>query len=209
MDARCAPPWILCFHAPDQFADFADHLWSPGLPGSPPPKQTKAGTMPGHNGFRFNDDENISPAGMYAPQRRPKEPVHASEPGSRLLSLENDELLPQSSGFQCEPVARHEECTDVREDRNGERTHRSDSSRAAFDARHEPGSIRRFCNRSGFDDPHVIIASSCATSSTVIAFVACSLEARSVYLTVPPEPPLYTPFIAFLRFFLGLPVDAL
>jgi hypothetical protein len=62
-------------------------------------KQTEAGTMPGHNGFRFDDDQSISPSGMYAPQRRPKEPVHATEPGSRLLSLENDELLPQSSGF--------------------------------------------------------------------------------------------------------------
>jgi hypothetical protein len=54
----------------------------------------------------------------------------------------------------------------------------------------------------------LITAASCATSSTVIAFVASSIEARSLYLNVPPMPPRYTPFVAFLRFLLGLPVDS-
>jgi hypothetical protein len=67
----------------------------------------EAGTMPGHNGFRFDDYESISPARVCPPQRRPKEPVHATEPGSRLLSFEDSELLPESSGFQCKPVARY------------------------------------------------------------------------------------------------------
>ena len=48
---------------------------------------------------------SISPARIYPPHR-PKEPVHATEPGSRLLSFDDGELLPQSSGLQCEPVAR-------------------------------------------------------------------------------------------------------
>ena len=76
--------------------------------------------MPGHNGFRFDDYESISPARVYPPQHRPNEPVRATELGWRLLSFEDGELLPQSSGFQCERVARYEERTDVREDRNGE-----------------------------------------------------------------------------------------
>ena len=97
--------------------------------------------MPGHNGFRFDNDESISPPGIYAPQRRSKEPVHSTEPGSRLLSFEDGELLPQSSGFQCKPVARYEQRTDVRDDRNDERSHRSDISRAALDG----------CNRSGLN----------------------------------------------------------
>ena len=95
--------------------------------------------MPGHNGFRFDDYESISPARVYSPQGGPKEPVEASEPGSRLLSFEDSELLPQSSGFQCEPVARYEQRTDVRDYRNDERTHRSDVSRGAFAGAITPG----------------------------------------------------------------------
>jgi hypothetical protein len=55
----------------------------------------------------------------------------------------------------------------------------------------------------------LITATSSATSSMVIAFVASSIEARSVYVKVPSMPPRYTPFIAFLRFLVGLPIDAL
>ena len=55
--------------------------------------------MPGHNGFRFDDYESISPARIYPPQRHPEEPVHATEPWTRLLSFEDGELLPQSSDF--------------------------------------------------------------------------------------------------------------
>ena len=97
--------------------------------------------MPGHDVFRFHDYERISPAGMYPPQRRPKEPVHPAEPRSRLLTFEDSELLPQSSGFQCKPVARYEQRTDERDDRNCERPHRSDISRAAFAGRNKPASI--------------------------------------------------------------------
>jgi hypothetical protein len=90
--------------------------------------------MPGHNGFRFDDYESISPARVRPTQRRPKEPVHETEPGSRLFSIEDSELLPESSGFQCKPVARYEQGTHVRDDRNDKRTHRFDVIRAAFDS---------------------------------------------------------------------------
>jgi hypothetical protein len=70
--------------------------------------------MPGHNGFRFDDYESISPARVCPTQRRPKEPVHAT--GSRLFSIEDSELLPESGGFQCKPVARYEQGTHVRDD---------------------------------------------------------------------------------------------
>jgi hypothetical protein len=36
---------------------------------------------------------------------------------AEVASFENGELLPQSSRFQGELVARYEECTDVRNDR--------------------------------------------------------------------------------------------
>ena len=98
--------------------------------------------MPGHNGFRFDNYKSISPARVYPPQRPPKKPVQATEPESRLLSFEDGELLPKSSGFQCEPVARYEQSTDVRDDRDDKRTHRSDVSRLPSLAATTSGSIR-------------------------------------------------------------------
>jgi hypothetical protein len=98
--------------------------------------------MPGHNGFRFDNYESISPARVYPPQRPPKKPVRATEPGSRLLSFEDGELLPKSSGFQCEPVARYEQSTDVRYDLYDELTHRYDVSRLPSLAATNSDSIR-------------------------------------------------------------------
>ena len=96
--------------------------------------------MPGHHRFRFDEYEGISPTRIQSPQHRPEEPVQAIESGSGLLSFENRELLPQSSGFQCESVARYEEGTNVRDDRKNKRTHRSDISRTASTAGTNPSS---------------------------------------------------------------------
>src|SRR5690349_14543220 len=49
----------------------------------------------------------------------------------RGFSLEDRELLPERSRFQCELVARYEERANVRDESNYERTHRSDVSRTA------------------------------------------------------------------------------
>lgn len=94
--------------------------------------------MPGHNGFRFDDDESISPARVYAPERPPKEAVQPTESGSRLLSLEDSKLLSESSGFQGKPVTHYEQRTDIRGNRNEERAHRTDLSRETFGG-NEPG----------------------------------------------------------------------
>ena len=82
--------------------------------------------MPGHNGFGFHDDESISPAGIHTHQRRPKETIQATESGARLLSFEDRKLLSESKRFQCKPVARYEQRTDVGDNRNDERAHRID-----------------------------------------------------------------------------------
>ena len=94
-----------------------------------------------HQHCRHVNYESISPTRVYAPQRHPKEPVHTTESGSRLFSFEDSKLLPQSSGFQCKPVARYEQGMDIRDDRNDERTHRYDISRAAVDDRNRSGLI--------------------------------------------------------------------
>src|SRR5258705_3951217 len=61
VDARSAPAWILGFHTPDQLADLLIDPRSLRLSRTPPPKQTEAGAMPGHDRLRFDDYESISP----------------------------------------------------------------------------------------------------------------------------------------------------
>jgi hypothetical protein len=56
-----------------------------------------------------------------------------------LLSFEDCKLLPQSSGFQCKPVACDEQHTDVHNHRNDERAHRSDVTGAALGGRKKRG----------------------------------------------------------------------
>lgn len=147
--------------------------------------------MPGHNGFRFDDDERISPARVCPTQGGPKEPVYATEPWSRLLSFENGKLLPQSSGFQCKPVARHDQCSNVRDDRNDERTHRSDVSRAAFagDYKAELQSDDSV-DISGFDDPQLFTGAAVLWNQEVVApttsvFPERILRCCLVQITIP------------------------
>jgi hypothetical protein len=45
--------------------------------------------MPGHNGLRIDDYESISPARVYPPQCRPKEPVRGDKPERNPLILLN------------------------------------------------------------------------------------------------------------------------
>ena len=77
------------------------------------------------------------------------------ESGARLLSFEHRELLTQSSCFQGESVAGHEERTNIGEYRDNKRAHRSDVSRAASSDRMNPSSTCDPPSRSGFDDPQV------------------------------------------------------
>jgi hypothetical protein len=60
---------------------------------------------------------------------------HAIEPGARLLSFENRQLLPESRYFECQRVARYEEGTNVRDEGKDARTHRSDLNRTAICSR--------------------------------------------------------------------------
>ena len=41
--------------------------------------------MPGHDGFRFDDDERGTPAGPPVQQPRPQEPVHVRESNAPTL----------------------------------------------------------------------------------------------------------------------------
>ena len=68
VDAWRSPRWVLGRHAFDEIAQFpADPRPTASTTGTPPPEETKAGTVPANYRFRFHDDENIAPAGPETP----------------------------------------------------------------------------------------------------------------------------------------------
>jgi hypothetical protein len=84
--------------------------------------------MPGHNGFRFHNDQGLGPTRPQLAERNPKQPIEAVQFGTGLFPLQNSELLAKSSGLQSEFVARHEQGPDVSDHRASERNHPSDFS---------------------------------------------------------------------------------
>ena len=84
--------------------------------------------MPGHNGFRFHNDQGLGPTRPQLAERNPKQPIEAVQFGTGLFPLPNRELLAKSSGLQSEFVTRHEQGPDVSDHRASERNHPSDFS---------------------------------------------------------------------------------
>ena len=113
MNAWCSPVRILGFHASNQSANLRAHLWPARMAGSPTPKQTEAGAVPGHHCFGFDQNQRVSPTGIQATHCDPEESVQTSESGTGLLPFEHCELLPQSNGLQSKSVTRQKEGLDV------------------------------------------------------------------------------------------------
>jgi hypothetical protein len=84
--------------------------------------------MPGHDGFRFHNDQGLGPTGPQLAECNPKQPIEVVQFGTRLFPLQNSELLTKSSGLQSKFVARHEQGPDVGDHRASERNHQSDLS---------------------------------------------------------------------------------
>jgi hypothetical protein len=90
VNARRSPRGVLGRHAFDQIAQFLADPWpTAAAAGTPPPEETKAGTVPANYRFRFHDDENIAPAGPECPE----EPVQAMKRWPGPFSFENRNLL--------------------------------------------------------------------------------------------------------------------
>ncbi len=83
--------------------------------------------MPGDHCFWSDQNESIGPTRIPAAECDPEELVERIKPGVRLLAFEHGELLAQGNGLQRKPVARQNECTNVRHHWN-EQAHRSDNS---------------------------------------------------------------------------------
>jgi hypothetical protein len=106
MNSRSAPAWILLCHPPDESSNLgidyrpASALWSR----SKTPEQTKASPMPGGNGFRFDDDQDIAPCGPKTAEQNPEYSVFHSKPRARMFSLEYAQLLTEGKDLQAEAV---------------------------------------------------------------------------------------------------------
>jgi hypothetical protein len=60
--------------------------------------------MPGDNGFRFDDDQDVAPCGPETAEQNPEYSVFHSKPRVRMFSLEYAQLLPEDKDLQAETV---------------------------------------------------------------------------------------------------------
>ena len=65
--------------------------------------------MPGDNGFRFDDNQDVSPCRPKTAEQNPKYPILDSEPRARMFSLEYAQLLTEGKDLEPEVVAGTEE----------------------------------------------------------------------------------------------------
>jgi len=72
--------------------------------------------MPGDNGFRLDDDQDVPPCGPKAAEQNPKYSVLDSQPRARLFSLDYAQLLTEGKDFEAEVVAGTEESAEAGEE---------------------------------------------------------------------------------------------
>ena len=79
------------------------------------PEQPKASPMPGDNGFRFDNNQDVTPCRPEAAEQDPKYSILDSQSRVRLFSLEYAQLLTEGKDLKAEVVARTEECAEAGE----------------------------------------------------------------------------------------------
>ena len=79
--------------------------------------------MPRNHGLRLDDDQGLGPAIPQPTEHNPEQPIEAIQFGTRLLPLENGELLAKSDGFQRKFVACEDESAQVGNHRTGKGNH--------------------------------------------------------------------------------------
>jgi hypothetical protein len=118
MNPGSAPGGILLHHPPDERSSRGIDLWPAKAlwARAKAPEQPKAGPMPGDNGFRFDDDQDVAPCRPEAAEQDPKYSILDSQPRVRLFSLEYAQLLTEGKDLEAEVVARTEECAEAGEE---------------------------------------------------------------------------------------------
>ena len=79
--------------------------------------------MPGDNGFRFDNDQDVAPCRPKPAQQNPKYPILDSQPRARLFSLEYAQLLTEGKDLEAEIVAGTEKGAETGEEANEKWNH--------------------------------------------------------------------------------------
>jgi hypothetical protein len=82
--------------------------------------------MPAHYSLRLDKDQRFGPARPYSAEDDPEQPITATQFRTRMLSLEDGELLTKGDCFQGEFVARQDESAEIGDQTEKEDSHRSD-----------------------------------------------------------------------------------
>jgi len=104
------PFGIVLGQASDQVPPFlGDPRSAATWTGPPAPVESKAGAMPADDGLRFDNEEDIGPAGPKAAEGGPEEAVARIQGRPRSLTFEHGDLLAQSEDLQGCVASRTEE----------------------------------------------------------------------------------------------------
>ena len=71
--------------------------------------------MPADDGLRFHDHQRARPFRPPTPEAQPEETIAKSQLGSRVLTFEDADLLPQGDELQPQVISGAEEHTEPRE----------------------------------------------------------------------------------------------
>ena len=120
------PRWVLLRHRPDQMAKLVGDFRSARTAArKEAPVPAEPGAMPADDGLWFHDHQHARPFGPPTPEAEPEETITKTHPGSRILALEDADLLSQSNQLQSQVMSRAEEGTEPRKRRQKKPDHGS------------------------------------------------------------------------------------
>jgi len=101
MDLGRSPTSVLLGQAPDQLTNLLRDLRSSAArPGAPTPVEAETSAVPADDGGRFDDDEDLGPAGPIATQAGPKNSVQPVSDGPWPFAFQHRDLLPEGQHLQ-------------------------------------------------------------------------------------------------------------
>ena len=124
VDPGSSPGRILCRHGSDAIAkrggDFRSTRTTARKEAPVPPEPH---AMPADDGLRLHDHQHPCLFWPPTPEAQPEETIAKAQPGSRILTLEDADLLPQGDELQSEVMPRAEEGTQPRKKSQEEPDH--------------------------------------------------------------------------------------
>ena len=84
---------------------------------------TEPGAMPAHDRLRLHHRQHARPFLPATPEAQPEKTIAKAQPGSRIFTLEDSDLLPEGNELQSEVISRAEENTEPREKKQKKPNH--------------------------------------------------------------------------------------